>query len=49
MTVFLAVIAIICFSYLLAMIHIIVDSRIKQPVEDETEALLDKRQEEDFE
>lgn len=50
MTVFLAVIAVICFAYLLArMIHIIVDSRTKQPVEDETEALLYKRQEEDFE
>ena len=41
MTVFLAIIAIICFSYLLArMIHIIAKSRAKEPVEDETKILL---------
>lgn len=50
MTVFLAVIAIICFAYLLArMFSIIVHSTSKEPLEDEAKALLDKRQNEDFE
>ena len=50
MTVFLAVIAIICFAYLLArMFSIIAHSTSKEPLEDETKALIDKRQNEDFE
>ena len=50
MTVFLAVIAVICFAYLLArMFRIIVESNAKEPLEDETKSLLNKRQEEDFE
>lgn len=50
MTVFLAVIAIICFAYLLArMFYIITHSKAKEPLEGETKALIDKRQNEDFE
>ena len=50
MVVFLAVIAVICFAYLLArMFYIIVESNAKEPLEGETETLLRKKQEEDFE
>ena len=41
MTVFLAVIAIICFAYILArMFSIIAHSTSKEPLEDETKILL---------